>query len=225
MAINGLTTGNSISYYDYSKIYTKTESDTPSTSTTQTTDSYTISEEAQAVLSQTSTDEVESTEDEFVNNTGYPDDLIKMLYEEAKKDAQKGDYMSSKASQSIIKYAEKTVGPDRSSLIMQMSAYIKPSAGTYLPNMLSLLNGFTANLNYGTKDEALFVYNPAGEKVLTYSHRDGMWSPDYTQAETKEVSTIMHIYKDFFDAERSYMHENGIKDSTGKVPTDPYTFT
>ncbi|MFI3255565.1 MAG: hypothetical protein R3Y63_14730 [Eubacteriales bacterium] len=217
MTINGLNTGNTISYYDYSKINAKTESNT--TSTTQTTDTYTISDEAKA------SQEVESTEEGFVNNTGYPDELIKMLYEEAKKDAHKGDYMSSKASQSIIQYAEKTAGPDRASLMMQMTPYIKPSAGTYLPNMLSLLNGFTANLNYGTKDEALFVYNPAGEKVLTYSHRDGMWTTDHTKAETDEMSTIMHIYKDAFDAERSVMHENGIKDSSGKVPTDPYTFT
>ncbi|MFI3255413.1 MAG: hypothetical protein R3Y63_13925 [Eubacteriales bacterium] len=217
MTINGLNTGNSISYYNYSKINAKTESNT--TSTTKTTDTYTISDEAKA------SQEVESSEEGFVNNTGYPDDLIKMLYEEAKKSVHNGEYMSSKVSQATVQYAEKTVGPDRASLMTQMAPYIKPSAGTYLPNMLSLLNGFTANLNYGTKDEALFVYNPAGEKVLTYSHNHGGWSPDYTKAEANVVSELSAIYKEAYDAERSVMHENGIKDSTGQVPTDPYTFT
>ncbi|MFI3255566.1 MAG: hypothetical protein R3Y63_14735 [Eubacteriales bacterium] len=217
MTINGLNTGNSISYYDYSKINAKTESNT--TSTTQTTDTYTISDEAKA------SQEVESTEEGFVNDTGFPDDLVKFLREEATKNAQQGEYMSKSASSKIIAYSEKTVGPDRASLMTQMSAYVKPSAGTYLPNMLALWDGFYADLNYGTKDEAIFVKNNLGETVLTYSHRDGMWSKFSTKAENDMQKELRMIYKDAFDAERSIMHENGIKDSTGKVPSDPYTFT
>ncbi len=228
MAINNVNGLNRISYFDYSKIGAKKE-DTTSKSTTKSTDTYSISAEAKASMTketQSKDVKVESTDGEFVNDTKFPDELVKYIRECAVKGAKDGHYASStNVSQTIVKYAQKTVGPDRESLKMQMAPYINPPKGNIFSRMVSLMNGFSANLNYGHLDEALFVYNPSGEKVLTYSHNHGGWDYSTTKAENAMETELFAIYAEAFDEERSYMHENGIKDKTGKVPTDPYDMT
>ncbi len=160
----------------------------------------------------------EATDGELKNDTKFPDELVKMLQEEAVKGARDGDYLSSKASQAIIKYAQKTVGPDRESLKMQMAPYLQKPFGNNFPRTLNLMNGFSASLSYGNLDEAHFVYNSGGETILTYSHRHGGWSYSTTKAENAMETELIKIYEAAYDAERNYMHENGIKDKTGKVP-------
>lgn len=160
----------------------------------------------------------EAPDGEFENDTKFPDELVKMLQEEAVKGARDGDYLSSKASQAIIKYAEDTVGPDRESLKMQMGPYLQHPIGSYVPKMISLMNGFSASLSYGNLDEAHFIYNSGGEKVLTYSHSHGGWSKDTTKAENEMETELIKIYEAAYVAERNDMRENGIQDKTGKIP-------
>ena len=160
------------------------------------------------------------------------DDFVKKLQELARKDAQKGVYMSKEAIDLRHAQMGKYVSPDRSAPIVQMSQELKKAAQEhkeeqdptleFLDRMIAqlkgkgkpsrivksfsgLAGGCSGDLNSTPESQSATVYSPDGEQIAHYN------SP--TRAENQFLRDSTDVYKQAWDAARAE-----IKNAAQKQP-------
>lgn len=159
------------------------------------------------------------------------DDFVKNLQELARKDAQKGVYMSKEAINLRHAQMGKYVSPDRSAPIAQMSQELKKAAQEhkeeqdptleFLDRMIAqlkgkgkpsrivksfsgLAGGCSGDLNSTPESQSATVYSPDGEQIAHYNSGNiGGWMNLTTRAENQFLGDSNTVYKQAWDAARA----------------------
>ena len=166
------------------------------------------------------------------------DDFAEKLQELARKDAQKGVYMSQEAINLRHAQMGKYVSPDRSAPIAQMTQELQKAEKAhkgedptleFLDRMLAqlkgkgrperivksfsgLAGGCSGDLHSTPENQVATVYSPDGEEIAQYAS-DGGWMNLTTKAENQFLGDSNDVYKQAWDAARAE-----IKNAAQKQP-------
>jgi len=157
------------------------------------------------------------------------DDFVKKLQELARKDAQKGVYMSKEAINLRHAQMGKYVSPDRSAPIAQMSQELKKAAQAhkgedptleFLDRMVAqlkakgrperivksfsgLAGGCSGDLHSTSENQVATVYSPDGEEIAHYNTSNGGWMNLPTTAENQFLRDSTDVYMQAWNAARA----------------------
>ena len=167
------------------------------------------------------------------------DDFVENLQELARKDAQKGVYMSKEAINLRHAQMGKYVSPDRSAPIAQMTQELQKAEKAhkgedptleFLDRMLAqlkgkgrperivksfsgLAGGCSGNLHSTPENQVATVFSPDGEEIAQYNTSGGGWMNLTTKAENQFLGDSNTVYKQAWDAARAE-----IKNAAQKQP-------
>ena len=132
------------------------------------------------------------------------DGFVSQIQEMAKKDAQKGIYMSDDFIQYQLSYMKRTVSPDRSRPIAQAMAFMQRAANQYGTLLMKLLGGYSmkAYLGVNSRYNTAEVYAPNGEMIAAQTCT-GQWIDIQTEAESKFLDECTMVYLDAYRAARA----------------------
>ena len=160
------------------------------------------------------------------------DDFVEKLQELARKDAQKGVYMSQEAINLRHAQMGKYVSPDRSAPIAQMSRELQKAEREhkeqedprleFLDRMLGQLKktskyrivrsfsglegGCSGDLHSTPENQVATVYSPDGEEIAGYNTSNGGWQILTTKAENQFLGDSNDVYKQAWDAVRAELN-------------------
>ena len=132
------------------------------------------------------------------------DGFVGQIKEMAKKDAQKGVYMSDEFGQMRLAQMRKYVSPNRSKPVAQAAAYIQKASNRYGTLLARLLGGYSMKAYVGGFHPTAEVYAPNGEMIAAYTTA-GTWKEIPTAAEEKFMSEAASVYLEAFRAARAEM--------------------
>ena len=132
------------------------------------------------------------------------DGFVGQIKEMAKKDAQKGVYMSDEFGQMRLAQMRKYVSPNRSKPVAQAAAYIQKASNRYGTLLARLLGGYSMKAYVGGLHPTAEVYAPNGEMIAAYTTA-GTWKEIPTAAEEKFMSEAASVYLEAFRAARAEM--------------------
>ena len=132
------------------------------------------------------------------------DGFVGQIKEMAKKDAQKGVYMSDEFGQMRLAQMRKYVSPNRSKPVAQAAAYIQKASNRYGTLLARLLGGYSMKAYVGGLHPTAEVYAPNGEMIAAQTC-DGSWIEIQTKAETKLIDASTDIYAKAYSAARAEM--------------------
>ena len=135
------------------------------------------------------------------------DRYIAGIQEQAKKDAQKGVYMSEDYVKYSLSYVEKTVSPNRNKAIAQTTAYIQKASNGYGALLAKLFKGYSMKAYIGGFYPTAEVYAPNGEMIAAKTC-GGTWTNIQTEAETKLIDASTEVYAKAYSAARAEMKAN-----------------
>lgn len=147
------------------------------------------------------------------------DGFIEQIKEMAKKDAQKGVYMSDEFGQLRLSHMRKYVSPNRSQSVAQAAAFIQKASNRYGTLLAKLLGGYSMKAYVGGFYPTAEVYAPNGEMIAAYTTA-GTWKEIPTAAEEKFMSEAAGVYLEAFRAARAEMKtaaSTPVGDSTSSV--------
>lgn len=156
------------------------------------------------------------------------DDFVEKLQELARKDAQKGVYMSQEAINLRHAQMGKYVSPDRSAPIAQMTKELQKAEKAhkgqdptleFLDRMVAqlkakgrperivksfsgLAGGCSGDLHSTSENQIATVYSPDGEEIAQYAS-DGGWMNLTTKAENQFLGDSNDVYMQAWDAARA----------------------
>ena len=132
------------------------------------------------------------------------DGFVEQIKEMAKKDAEKGVYMSDEFGQMRLAQMRKHVSPNRSKPVAQAAAYIQKASNGYGTLLARLLGGYSMKAYVGGLHPTAEVYAPNGEMIAAYTTA-GTWKEIPTAAEEKFMSEAASVYLEAFRAARAEM--------------------
>ena len=132
------------------------------------------------------------------------DGFVGQIKEMAKKDAQKGVYMSDEFGQMRLAQMRKYVSPNRSKPVAQAAAYIQKASNRYGTLLARLLGGYSMKAYVGGLHPTAEVYAPNGEMIAAYTTA-GTWKEIPTAAEEKFMSEAASAYLEASRAARAEM--------------------
>ncbi|OUO37602.1 hypothetical protein [Flavonifractor sp. An306] len=132
------------------------------------------------------------------------DGFVEQIKEMAKKDAEKGVYMSDEFGQMRLAQMRKHVSPNRSKPVAQAAAYIQKASNRYGTLLARLLGGYSMKAYVGGLHPTAEVYAPNGEMIAAYTTA-GTWKEIPTAAEEKFMSEAASVYLEAFRAARAEM--------------------
>lgn len=132
------------------------------------------------------------------------DGFVEQIKEMAKKDAEKGVYMSDEFGQMRLAQMRKHVSPNRSKPVAQAAAYIQKASNRYGTLLARLLGGYSMKAYVGGLHPTAEVYAPNGEMIAAQTC-DGSWIEIQTKAETKLIDASTDIYAKAYSAARAEM--------------------
>ena len=156
------------------------------------------------------------------------DDFVKKLQELARKDAQKGVYMSQEAINLRHAQMGKYVSPDRSAPIAQMTKELQKAEKAHkvedptlefidrmvaqlkgkgrperiVKSFSGLAGGCSGDLHSTSENQIATVYSPDGEEIAQYAS-DGGWMNLTTKAENQFLGDSNDVYMQAWDAARA----------------------
>ena len=133
------------------------------------------------------------------------DGFVEQIKEMAKKDAEKGVYMSDEFGQMRLAQMRKHVSPNRSKPVAQAAAYIQKASNRYGTLLARLLGGYSMKAYVGGLHPTAEVYAPNGEMIAAQTC-DGSWIEIQTKAETKLIDASTDIYAKAYSAARAEMN-------------------
>lgn len=157
------------------------------------------------------------------------DDFVEKIQELARKDAQKGVYMSKESINLCHAQMGKYVSPDRSAPIAQMTQELQKAEKAhkeedptleFLDRMLAQLKGkgrpnrivksfsglsggCSGNLHSTPENQVATVFSPDGEEIAQYNTSGGGWMNLTTKAENQFLGDSNTVYKQAWDAARA----------------------
>ena len=161
------------------------------------------------------------------------DDFVKKLQDLARKDAQKGVYMSQEAINLRHAQMGKYVSPDRSAPIAQMTKELQKAEKAHkvedptlefidrmvaqlkgkgrperiVKSFSGLAGGCSGDLNSTPESQSATVYSPDGEQIAHYNSGNiGGWMNLTTRAENQFLGDSNTVYKQAWDAARAEMN-------------------
>ena len=149
------------------------------------------------------TPEIQRTANKTAQNA-MTDGFVGQNKEMAKKDAQKGVYMSDEFGQMRLAQMRKYVSPNRSKPDAQAPAYIQKASSRYGTLLARLLGGYSMKAYVGGLHPTAEVYAPNGEMIAAQTS-DGSWIETQTKAETKLIDASTDIYAKAYSAARAEM--------------------
>ena len=149
------------------------------------------------------TPEIQRAADKTAQNA-MTDGFVERIKEMAKKDAQKGIYMSDEFGQLRLSQMRKHVSPNRSKSVAQAAAFIQRASNMYGTLIAKLLGGYSMKAYVGGLYPTAEVYAPNGEMIAAYTTA-GTWKEIPTAAEEKFMSEAASVYLDAFRAARAEM--------------------
>ena len=157
------------------------------------------------------------------------EDFVESIQELARKDAQKGVYMSKETINLCHAQMGKYVSPDRSAPIAQMTQELQKAEKAhkgedptleFLDRMLAqlkgkgrperivksfsgLAGGCSGDLHSTPENQVATVYSPDGEQIANYNTSSGCWQNITTKAENQFLLDSNNVYKQAWDAARA----------------------
>lgn len=154
------------------------------------------------------------------------DDFVERLQELARKDAQKGVYMSKEAINLRHAQMGKYVSPDRTAPIAQMTKELQKAEKAhegedptleFLDRMLAqhkdkgrqkrivksfsgLAGGCSGDFYSTPENQVATIYSPDGEQIANYNTSSGGWMNLTTKAENQFLGDSNDVYKQAWDA-------------------------
>ena len=154
------------------------------------------------------------------------EDFVESIQELARKDAQKGVYMSKETINLCHAQMGKYVSPDRSAPIAQMTQELQKAEKAhkgedptleFLDRMLAqlkgkgrperivksfsgLAGGCSGDLHSTPENQVATVYSPDGEQIANYNTSSGGWQNITTKAENQFLLDSNNVYKQAWDA-------------------------
>lgn len=138
------------------------------------------------------------------------DSYIDRIKAHAKKDAERGVYMSPEFNQMRLSYMEQNVSPNRSGPKAEVMSAIQAALKEPHPmlqaleKMLEKLSGGgSANLKISGIQQAAEVYAPNGENIASYNSLGGGWTDIQTKEEHKFLDESTGVYLQAYREARS----------------------
>lgn len=141
------------------------------------------------------------------------DRFVRQVEDYAKKDAQKGEYMSSAYIHMQNTYIAQHVSPDRSGPMAQTSATLQDALrdviedGNKFLDLLFRQGDHSARVQASVQGQTAEIYSPEGEMIAGYNSLGGGWTVVQTKAETKFHGAAAQVYAQAFREARSQLQE------------------
>ena len=129
------------------------------------------------------------------------DGFVSQIQEMAKKDAQKGIYMSDDFVQYQLSYMKRTVSPNRTQAVARAMASMQRAANQYGTLLMKLLDGYSMEAHIGMHPTAE-VYAPNGEMIAAQT-TGGQWIELHTEAEEKFMGDSTMVYLEAYRSARA----------------------
>ena len=129
------------------------------------------------------------------------DGFVSQIQEMAKKDAQKGIYMSEDFVQYRLSYMKRTVSPNRTQSVARAMMAMQRAANRYGTLLMKLLDGYSMEAHLGMHPTAE-VYAPNGEMIAAQT-TGGQWIELHTEAEEKIMGESTMVYLEAYRAARA----------------------
>ena len=129
------------------------------------------------------------------------DGFVSQIQEMAKKDAQKGVYMSEDFVQYRLSYMKRTVSPNRTQAVARAMASMQRAANQYGTLLMKLLDGYSMEAHIGMHPTAE-VYAPNGEMIAAQT-TGGQWIDIQTEAESKFLDECTMVYLEAYRSARA----------------------
>lgn len=129
------------------------------------------------------------------------DAFVSQIQEMAKKDAEKGLYMSKEFVQYRSSYMKRTVSPNPSRPVAQAMSLLQKSVNQYGTFLQKLLGGYSMEVHIGTHP-TVELFAPNGEMIAAQTS-GGQWIELHTEAEEKFMGESTMVYLKAYRAARA----------------------
>lgn len=159
------------------------------------------------------TPEIQKKADKTAKNA-MSDGFVEQIKEYAKKDAQKGVYMSDDFIQFRLAHMDKSVSPNRSGPVAQVTTLLQDAAKEYDPRLELLdmmLGKYSVKGRITPTSQTAEIYSPDGEMIAGYNSLGGGWHMVQTEAESKFLGEAASVYAQAFKEARTDMNTTAQK--------------